>query len=71
MCELGSASRDGMWATWPRSASSGYQAEFHEGCYKKQTNPLNCRTINSDISGYHADFNEAHGTAVARHGMCE
>jgi hypothetical protein len=42
-----------MWATFPRSASSGYRAEFHEGCYQKHTNP--------DISGYHADFHEGHG----------
>jgi hypothetical protein len=48
-----------MWATCPRSASSGYQAEFHEGCYQKHTNPLNC---SSDIFGYHADFHEEHGT---------
>jgi hypothetical protein len=45
-----------------RSASSGYHAEFHEGCYQKHTNPLNCRTSSSDISGYHADFYEGHGT---------
>jgi hypothetical protein len=23
-----------MWATYLRSASSGYHAEFHEGCYQ-------------------------------------
>jgi hypothetical protein len=46
----------------PLSASSGYHAEFHEGCYQKHTNPLNCRTSISDISGYHADFHEGHGT---------
>jgi hypothetical protein len=28
-------------ATCPRSTSSGYHAEFHEGCYQKHTNPLN------------------------------
>jgi hypothetical protein len=38
-----------MWATCTRSASSGYQAEFHEGCYQKHTNPLNYRTSSSDI----------------------
>jgi hypothetical protein len=37
-----------MWLTCPRSASSGYHAEFHEAC--------------SDISGYHADFHEGDGT---------
>jgi hypothetical protein len=51
-----------MWATYPLSASSGYHAELHEGCYKKHTNPLNCRTSSSDISGYHADFHEGRGT---------
>jgi hypothetical protein len=30
---------DGLWATCPRSASSGYHAEFHEYCYQKHTNP--------------------------------
>jgi hypothetical protein len=76
--------RYGTWATWPRSASYGYQAEFHEGCYQKHTNPLNCRTRSSDISGYHADFHEGHGIIEGRdaawhgrgpawawHGMCE
>jgi hypothetical protein len=51
-----------MWATCPRSASSGYHADFNEGCYQKHTNPLNCRTSISDISGYHAAFHEGHGT---------
>jgi hypothetical protein len=67
-----------MGATYPSSASSGYHAEFHEGCYQKHTNPLNRRTYNSDISGYHADFHEGQGTvgewqgrgtAWARHGI--
>jgi hypothetical protein len=56
-----------MWATSPRSASSGYHAELHEG-YQKHTNPLNCRTSISDISGYHAGFNEGHGTVGESHG---
>jgi hypothetical protein len=51
-----------MWATCPRSAYSGYHAEFHEGCYQKHTNPSNSRTSSSDISGYHANFHEEHGT---------
>jgi hypothetical protein len=51
-----------MRATGPRSASSGYHPEFHEVCYQKHTNPLNCRTSSWDISGYHADFDEGHGT---------
>jgi hypothetical protein len=29
---------------------------------QKHTNPLNCRTSNSNISGYHADFHEGQGT---------
>jgi len=32
-------SRDDLWATCPRSASSDYHAEFHENCYQKHTNP--------------------------------
>jgi len=35
-------SRDGLWATCPLSASSGYHAEFQESCYQKHTN-LRCR----------------------------
>ena len=31
-------SRDGLWATCPRSTSSGYHAEFHGDCYQKHTN---------------------------------
>jgi len=42
--------------------------------YKKD-DLLNCWTSNSDISGYHADFHEGHGTVRAwqgvQHGMCE
>jgi hypothetical protein len=52
-----------MWATYPRSASSGYRAEFHEGCYQKHANPLNYRTSILDISGYDAEFH------VTRHNM--
>jgi hypothetical protein len=72
-----------MWATCPRSASSGYHVEFYEGD-QKHTNPLNCRTSSPDISGYHANFHEGHGTvrewqrcgiceltAWERHGICE
>jgi hypothetical protein len=32
-------SRDGLWATCPHSASSSYQAEFHEDCYQKHISP--------------------------------
>jgi hypothetical protein len=49
-----------MWAICPFSTSSGYHAEFHEG-YRKHTNPLNCRTSSSDISGY---FHEGHSIVV-------
>ena len=42
--------------------------------YKKD-DLLNCWTSSSDISGYHADFHEGHGTVGAwqgaRYGMCE
>jgi hypothetical protein len=56
---------DGTWATCPRSASSGYHAEFHELCYQKHTNPLNCRRNISDLSDYHADFHEGQPTVRA------
>ena len=32
-------SRDSLWATCPRSASSSYHAEYHEDCYQEHTNP--------------------------------
>jgi hypothetical protein len=48
--------------------SSGYHAQFHEGCYQKHTNMLNCRSSSSDISGYHADSHEGHGTVGEWHG---
>ena len=32
-------SRDGLWATCLRLASSSYHKEFHEDCYHKHTNP--------------------------------
>ena len=35
-------SRDGLWATRSLSTSSGYHAEFHEGCHQTHTN-LRCR----------------------------
>jgi hypothetical protein len=57
-----------MWVTCPLSSSSGYHAEFHEGCYQKHTSSLNCRTSSSDISGYHEDFHEGHGTVGEWHG---
>jgi hypothetical protein len=38
----GRPSRDALWATGLRSASSGYHVEFHEGCYQKHTS-LRCR----------------------------
>jgi hypothetical protein len=57
-----------MWATCPQSASSGHHAEFREGCYQKHTNPLKYRTSSSDISDYHEDFYEGHGTVGERQG---
>jgi hypothetical protein len=89
--------RDGLWAACPRSASSGYHAEFHEvvvrsipmsdaggqcetkqrlswmrkrvvAAHYKKYDPLHCWTSSSDISGYHADFHEGHGTVVAGQG---
>jgi hypothetical protein len=51
-----------MWATCTHLASSGYHADFHEGCYQKHTNLLDYRNSSSDISSYHADFHEGHGT---------
>jgi hypothetical protein len=35
-------SRDDLWATCPRSASSSYRVEFHEDCYQQHTS-LRCR----------------------------
>jgi len=35
-------SKDGLWATCLCSASSGYHAELHEGCYQKHIN-FRCR----------------------------
>jgi hypothetical protein len=60
MCELASDVQRRYVGTCTGSASSGYHAEFHEGCYQKHTNK--CRTSSSDNSGYHADFHEGHGT---------
>jgi hypothetical protein len=70
-----------MWTTCPRSAASGYHADFHEGCYQKHTNSLNRRTSSSDISGRlsrrtehcrrMAGARNGMGTAWTRHGMCE
>jgi hypothetical protein len=89
-------SRDGLWATCPRSASSGYHAEFHEvvirrisisdaggqcetkhrlhglgrvvAAHYKKDDLLQCWTSTSDISGYHADIHEGHGTVGAGQG---
>jgi hypothetical protein len=48
----------------------GYNAEFYEGCYQKYTNPLNCSTSSSDISGNHAYFHEGHCTVGEWQGRC-
>jgi hypothetical protein len=74
MCELALAVQGQHVGDLPAFCFFGNQAEFHEGCYQKHTNPLNCRTSSSDISGYHADFHEGHGTVGKwqGHGMtCE
>jgi hypothetical protein len=55
------------------SASFGYHAEFHEGSYQKDNNPLNCRIRGSDISGYHANFHEGQKLSEngrGRHDIC-
>jgi hypothetical protein len=62
MCERASVVQRQHVGDLPAFSFSDYDAEFHEGCYQKHTNPLNCRTSSSDISGYHADFHEGHGT---------
>ena len=93
-------SRDGLWATCPLSASSGYHAEFQEivirripipyaggqcetkhrlswtrkrvvAAHYKKYHLINFWTSSSDISGYHADFQEGHGNFGAwwRRGM--
>jgi hypothetical protein len=61
-------SRDGMWATCLRSASYGYNAEFHDGCYQKHT--ITVRIFPSATRTFTKD------TALSkngreRHGMCE
>ena len=89
-------SRDGLWATCSRSASSCYHAEFHEvikripisdacgqcetkhrvswtrkrvvAAHYKKDDLLHCRTSSSEISGYHADFDEGHGSIGAGQG---
>jgi hypothetical protein len=62
MCELASAVQRPHVATCPRSGSSAYHAEFHEGSYQKHTISLNCMANGSNISGYHAEFQERHFT---------
>jgi hypothetical protein len=59
----------------PRSASSSYHAEFMSWTRKrvvaahyKTDDLLNCWTSSSDISGYHADFHQGHGTIGAWQG---
>jgi len=37
--------------------------------YKKKDDLLNCWTSSSDISGYHADFHDGHGTIGAWQGI--
>ena len=58
-------SRDGLWATCSRSASSGYHAEFHEVVIR--------RIPTSDAGGQCETKHRLHGRgkAGARHGLCE
>jgi hypothetical protein len=50
---------------------SGTKKRVVAAHYKKKDDLLNCWNSSSDISGYHADFHEGHGTVGARHAMCE
>jgi hypothetical protein len=56
MCELSSAVHRRHVGDLPTFGFFRLPREFHEVCYQKHTNPLNCRTSSSDISGYHTDF---------------
>jgi hypothetical protein len=42
-----------------------YDCKTAAAAHYKKDDSLNCRTIISDISGYHADFHEGHGTVGA------
>ena len=89
--------RKNLWTNCPRSASSGYHAEFHEvvirripisdaggqcetkqrlswtrkrvvAAHYKKDDLFHCWSSSSDISGYHADIHEGHGTVGAGQG---
>jgi hypothetical protein len=85
MCELASAVQRRHVGDLPVFGLFWLPSGVPRRMYQKHTNPLNCRASSSDISGYHADFHEGHGTVGewqwrgtawhgngrARHGMCE
>jgi hypothetical protein len=50
-----------MWATCPRSISSGYHAEFREVLLSEAYQSVKLRTSSTDISGHCAEFQEGYG----------
>jgi hypothetical protein len=68
MCELASAVQRRYVGDLHAFGLFRYYAEFHEG-YQKHTDLLNCRTSSLDVSGYHTDFHEGHGTVGEWQGM--
>jgi hypothetical protein len=68
MCELASGVQRRNVGDLPASAFFRLPCGVPRRLLSKHTNPLNCRTSSSDISGYHADFHEGHGTAGEQHG---
>jgi hypothetical protein len=66
MCELASAVQRRQVGQMPAFGFFQLPRGVHEGCFQKHTNELNCKTSSSVIIGYHADFNEGHGTVGER-----
>jgi hypothetical protein len=62
MCKLTSAVQRRQVGEMPAFGFFRLPRGVHEGCFQKNTNALNCTTSSSDITGYHADFHEGHGT---------
>jgi hypothetical protein len=58
MCKFASAVQRRHMGDLPAFGFFRLPREFHEGCYRKHTDPLNCMTSSSDIPGYHAEFHE-------------
>jgi hypothetical protein len=71
VCELASAIQIRHVSDLPAFGFFRLPRLVSRSCYQKHTNPLNCRTSSSDISGYHADFREGHCNVGERqgHGM--